>query len=64
MKKIYTFILLLLLTPLFISAQDLVLADFEDGALGAWNETWGGTVTVVDNPQTDNSVNIIKGIKV
>lgn len=57
MKKIYTFILLLLLTPLFISAQDLVLADFEDGALGAWNETWGGTVTVVDNPQTDNSVN-------
>ncbi len=38
-------------------AQNVVLGDFENGELGLWNETWGGTVTVMDNPNTDNVVN-------
>lgn len=56
MKKVYTFIVVLLLTPLFISAQDNVLGDFEDGTQGGW-ASWGGDVTVVDNPQIGSIVN-------
>jgi len=49
MKRIFTFLLAILVAPFFAISQDLVIADFEDGSDAGFG-TWNGTKEVIANP--------------
>lgn len=54
MKRILSILMYCLLATGFMFSQGLDWGDFEDGTT-IWGNGWGGTATVIDNPETDGN---------